>query len=154
MVKRNELPSLSEAQSYTAVTLERLRAQGHQRTQLFFIVGADAFAEITTWHDYPAVLDRAHFVVVSRPGHPVAQLQEVLPDLRRRMRPISGGSERLSVDATATPAVFLIDAVTPDISSTDIRARMARGEPLTGLVPQNVADYITHHRLYIPQCGD
>ena len=70
------------------------------------------------------------------------------------MRPLSGGSERLSIDATAAPAVFLIDAVTPDISSTDIRARMARGEPLTGLVPPNVAVYITDHRLYLPRCGD
>ena len=149
-----DLELASDAPSYTAVTLERLRTQGYQRTQLFFIVGADAFAEITTWHDYPAVLDRAHFVVISRPGYPVARLQGALPDLRRRMRPLSDGSEQLRVDATAAPAVFLIDAVTPDISSTDIRARMARGEPLTGLVPPNVAGYITHHRLYVPQCGD
>ncbi|HIN11750.1 MAG TPA: nicotinate (nicotinamide) nucleotide adenylyltransferase [Acidobacteria bacterium] len=144
----------SDAPSYTSVTLERLRDQGHRRTQLFFIVGADAFAEIATWHHYPAVLDAAHFVVVSRPGHPAADLVETLQDLRTRMRPLTRGAERLSVDADTAPAVFLIDAVTPDVSSTDIRARVARGEPLDGLVPANVAAYITHHRLYTPQCGD
>ena len=144
----------SDAPSYTAVTLERLRDQGHRRTQLFFIIGADAFTDIATWHDYPAVLDGAHFVVVSRPGHPLADLIEALPDLRARMRPLSHGAERLSVDANAAPAVFLIDAVTPDISSTDIRVRVARREPLIGLVPDNVAAYITRHRLYIPQDGD
>ena len=140
----------SDAPSYTSVTLERLRDQGHRRTQLFFIVGADAFAEIATWHDYPAVLEGAHFVVVSRPGHPAADLVETLPDLRARMRPLARGSERLSVDANTAPTVFLIDAVTPDVSSTDIRARVACGEPLTGLVPPNVAAYIKHHRLYGP----
>lgn len=138
----------SDAPSYTSVTLERLRDQGHRRTQLFFIVGADAFAEIATWHDYPAVLDDAHFVVVSRPGYPAADLVETVPNLRGRMRPLTGGAERLSVDAETAPAVFLIDAVTPDVSSTDIRARVARGEPLGELVPANVAAYIAHHRLY------
>ena len=144
----------SEAPSYTAVTLERLRDQGHRRTQLFFIIGADAFADISTWHDYPAVLDGAHFVVVSRPGHPLADLIEALPDLRARMRPLSHNPERLSLDANAAPVVFLIDAVTPDISSTKIRARVARSEPLIGLVPDNVAAYIRRHRLYMPQGGD
>jgi nicotinic acid mononucleotide adenylyltransferase len=49
--------------------------------------------------------------------------------------------------------VFLIDAATPDVSSTDIRARVARGAPLAGLVPANVAAYITHHRLYEMRSG-
>ena len=143
-----DLELQSDAPSYTSVTLDRLAEQGHRRTQLFFIVGADAFADIATWHQYPAVLDGAHFIVVSRPGHPAADLIKTLPDLRARMRPLSRGSERLSVDANTAPAVFLIDAVTPAISSTDIRARVARGAPLGGLVPANVAAYITHHRLY------
>ena len=149
-----DLELQSDAPSYTSVTLELLRDQGHRRTQLFFIVGADAFAEIATWHSYPAVLDDAHFVVVSRPGHPVADLVETLPDLRPRMQPVTPGSARLRVGADTTPTVFLIDAVTPDISSTDIRAKVARGEPLAGLVPRNVAAYITQHRLYGPQSGN
>ncbi len=43
--------------------------------QMFFITGADAFAEIETWHRYPQVLDLAHFVVISRPGMPAATLR-------------------------------------------------------------------------------
>ena len=144
----------SIAPAYTSGTLKRLREQGHRRTHLFFIVGADAFAEIATWHDYPTVLDGAHFVVVSRPGHPAADLVETLPDLRTRMRPIPRGADRPRVDANAAPAVFLIDEVTPDISSTAIRARIARGDPLDGLVPSNVAAYIKQHRLYSSQRGE
>ena len=149
-----DLELASDAPSYTSVTLERLRDQGHRCTQLFFIVGADAFSEIATWHHYPALLDGAHFVVVSRPGHPAGNLVGTLPDLRARMRPVIRGAERSNVDADTAPAVFLIDAVTPDVSSTEIRARVARGDPLDGLVPANVAAYIEHHRLYTPQCGD
>ncbi len=149
-----DLELASDTPSYTSVTLERLRDQGYRRTQLFFIVGADAFSEIATWHHYPAVLDGAHFVVVSRPGHPAADLVETLPDLRTRMRPIARGADRPHVDPNAAPAVFLIDAVTPDVSSTDIRARVVRGEPLGRLVPANIAAYIAHHRLYSPQRGE
>ena len=145
-----DLELASDAPSYTSVTLGRLRDQGHQRTQLYFIIGADAFKDIATWHHYPAVLDDAHFVVVSRPGHPVAALVETLPDLRARMRSVTRGSDTVSVDADTAPAVFLIDAMTPDVSSTDIRERVARGESLAGLVPKNVAAYITRHRLYEP----
>ncbi len=50
----------------------------------------------------------------------------------------------------ATPRVFLIDAVTPDVSSTMIRARLATGEPLAGLVPEPVAAFIARRRLYEP----
>ncbi len=144
----------SDDPSYTSVTLERLRALEPGRTQLFFIVGADAFAQIATWHDYPAVLDGAHFVVVSRPGHPVAELAEMLPDLADRMTPpVALGPERLRVDVDAAPAVFLIDAVTPAVSSTDIRARVARRASMAGLVPPNVAGYIQQRRLYESRRG-
>src|SRR5262245_5934315 len=54
--------------SFTYDTLLALHAEGWSPWQLFFILGADAFAEIATWHAYPALLDAAHFVVVTRPG--------------------------------------------------------------------------------------
>ena len=138
----------ADERSYTAVTLRRLRARGHLRTHLFFIVGADAFADIATWHDYPNVLDGAHFVVISRPGHPVAALVNALPALRARIQLIARGTERRHLDAHAAPAVFLIDALTPDVSSTDIRVRLARGESVAGFVPAAVSAYIERHRLY------
>jgi len=100
------------------------------------------------------VLDGAHFVVVSRPGHPVAELAEMLPDLADRMTPpVALGPERLRVDVDAAPAVFLIDAVTPAVSSTDIRARVARRASMAGLVPPNVAGYIQQRRLYESRRG-
>ena len=134
--------------SYTAVTLRQLREQGHCPTRLFFIIGADAFAEIESWHDYPNILDAAHFVVVSRPGHQAAALVEALPALRHRMRLASKQTRRRDLKTGTTPKIFLVDAVTPTVSSTDIRNRVVLGKPLDGLVPNSVAEYIERHNLY------
>ena len=105
-------------------------------TQIFFITGADAFAEIATWSRYPAVLDLANFVVVSRPGITLDSLRERVPSAFGRHSP-------------ANTRVILVEAGTPDVSSTDIRRRVRAGESLSGLVPPAVADYIRTHRLYL-----
>src|SRR5262249_15353937 len=73
------------APSYTTTTLARFREEGYAATELFFVIGADAFADIETWKNYPAVLELAHFAVVSRPGAPVGRLAARLPDLADRM---------------------------------------------------------------------
>ncbi len=54
-------------------------------SQIFFLLGSDAFAEIATWSRYPAVLDLAHFVVVSRTGTTLSSLESRLPELASRM---------------------------------------------------------------------
>jgi nicotinate-nucleotide adenylyltransferase len=133
----------ADGPSYTADTLERLHARGHRPSEIFFITGADAFAEIATWRRYPEVLDLAHFVVVSRPGYDSGALAERLPDLRARMRP-AGAPARTD----ASTLIFLLDAATPDVSSTGLRDRLRRGEALTGLVPPLVETHIRQHHLY------
>jgi nicotinate-nucleotide adenylyltransferase len=129
--------------SFTAQTLERRQAQGLRPSQIFFITGADAFAEIETWHRYPAVLDLAHFAVVSRPGAPVTSLNSTLPALTSRFV----FPARID-DMTGTTAIFLIDARTPDVSSTDVRRRLVAGETVSGLVCPAVEQHIARHHLY------
>jgi nicotinate-nucleotide adenylyltransferase len=144
--------------SYTADTLTRFRERsGLSPAQIFFITGADAFAEIETWYRYPEVLDLAHFVVVSRPGFPVEPLRDRLPGLAARMTTVRGEASRQPPAASrnfaerhaAFPSIFLVDAPTPDVSSTGIRKRLAAGEPITGLVPAAVERHIRQHGLYI-----
>src|SRR5918996_1464754 len=67
--------------SYTAETLARLHSRGLTASQIFFITGADAFAEIETWSRFPHVLDLARFVVISRPGFPASALPGRMPSL-------------------------------------------------------------------------
>ena len=121
-----------EGPSYTYDTLAKLGGSGSEN---FFITGADAFAEIATWSRYPAVLDLANFVVVSRPGITLDSLRERVP------------SAFLARPSTQT-RVILVEARTPDVSSTEIRRRARGGASLLGLVPESVAGYIRTHRLY------
>ena len=144
--------------SYTADTLRALHGRGIEAWQIFFLTGADAFAEIATWREYPAVLDLAHFVACSRAGVAASALAARLPDLAPRMVPVNCGRPSPGAEApglrpsTSTDSqetrVFLLDCVTPDISSTTIRAHARAGRPLAGLVPPEVDNYIRRHGLY------
>jgi len=129
----SDLELKSDAPSYTSTTLRRFHADGYAPGELFFLIGVDAFAEIETWRDYPAILELARFVVVSRPGFPVSELRRMLPSLVDR--------------------VMLIDAPTADVSSTAIRQRMAAGESIAGLVPPAVRQHIERHGLYKTMSG-
>jgi nicotinate-nucleotide adenylyltransferase len=156
-----------EGTSYTADTLRALRATGFEGWQIFFLTGADAFAEIATWRDYPTVLDLAHFVVCSRASTAAASLPARLPQLAARMIPVLSpgsacpersrredpGLHHAIVSASPETRVFLLDCATPDISSTDIRARARAGRPLAGLVPPEVDAYIRRHGLYGADSG-
>ncbi len=144
--------------TYTADTLRALHGVGYEPWQLFFLTGADAFAEIATWREYPAVLDLAHFVVCARPGHLVSGLPARLPDLASRMAPAAALRARPVMGRAPQTRIFLLDIVTPDISSTIVRARARAGLPLADLVPPEVDTYIRRHGLYgapaSPPAGD
>ena len=129
--------------SFTFDTLQTLHAEGLTPLQIVFITGADAFAEIETWHRYPDVLDAAHFAVLARPGTTLAGLSQRLPALASRM--ISADA----LDRATTTRIILVDCQTPDVSSTAIRARARRGESLDGMVSPAVAAYISQNALYL-----
>jgi nicotinate-nucleotide adenylyltransferase len=131
-----------DAPSYTSLTLRRFHELGFAPYELFFLIGADAFLEIGTWKDYPDILDRAHFAVVSRPGCPVTDLPRRLPDLASRMTVV------LDPTTHGTSMIFLIEAPTADVSSTAIRSRLAHGQPIAGLVEPRVQQHIEQHELY------
>jgi nicotinate-nucleotide adenylyltransferase len=138
----NDLELAAPGPSFTAETLSRLRDTGLSPSQIFFITGADAFAEIETWRRYPDVLDLAHFVVISRHGHSLDSLPARLPALAGRM------TRAGTIPSSGNPAIFLVEARTPDVSSTGVRQRIARREPLSGLVPPSVEAHIVQHALY------
>ena len=134
----------AEGPSFTALTLERLNARGIDSSRLFFIAGADAFAEIETWHRYPEVLDLANFVVVSRPGVATGAVADRNSRIRARLRDAQDGANTLE-----RPSIYLVDARTPDVSSTAIRRRLRAGEGITGLVAESVEAHIRQHQLYV-----
>lgn len=147
--RASDLELRHETPSYTTITLKRFHERGYKASELFFLIGADAFADITVWRDYPQILDRAHFAVVSRPGFPVGDLPSRLPALSARMVRLEPG-----VELPGTPSILLIDGPTTDVSSTDLRTRLAHGDALDGLLDERVRQHIEQHGLYRSQTPD
>ena len=118
--------------AYTVDTLARL-AGLHPGRRLAFIIGTDLLAELENWRDVPGILDRALILAVARGGCRQAKIPEWIKRHRGELRHIV--------------------ADTPAISSTQVRAALAGGESIAGLVPAAVAGYIRRHRLYAGAAG-
>jgi nicotinate-nucleotide adenylyltransferase len=120
---RFEVSRLEEntRRSYSIDTIEKVRGEMEADGELFFIIGADAFAEIRTWRRWQDVARAVEFVVIGRPGH----LYEVPPGIRL---------ERL-------------DTLELRISSSEIRTALGEGRRPAG-VPRPVLDYILDRGLY------
>lgn len=112
-----------EGLTYTIDTLRDLREE-RPDADLFFISGADAIAQIIDWKDQGELWNLAHFVAVSRPGHP------------------------LSISGLPTHGVSSLEVPALAISSTDCRNRVSQGYPVWYLVPDGVVQYISKHHLY------
>jgi len=113
-----------EGPTYTVDTLRDLRAEWGADTELFFITGADALNDILSWRDTDEVQRLAHLVGVTRPGHVLAD-----PGL-------------------APGTVTLLQVPALAISSSDVRARVQAGAPISYLVPPGVESYIAKRGLY------
>jgi nicotinate-nucleotide adenylyltransferase len=109
--------------TYTIDTLSDLQRQ-RPDAELFFITGADALEQIVSWRDNERLFELARFVGVTRPGFQLADHH--LPEGR----------------------VSLLEVPALAISSTDCRARVARGMPVWYLVPDGVVQYIEKRGLY------
>ena len=120
--------------TYTVDTLRQLRAQSPAGTRLFFITGADAVLQILSWKEPDQVLALAEFIAATRPSFDLERLVNEVPGAAGRVH-------RMDIPALA-------------ISSSDIRARVARGAPIQYLVPDGVARYIQKHALYRASPGD
>ncbi|HXI26733.1 MAG TPA: nicotinate-nucleotide adenylyltransferase [Pyrinomonadaceae bacterium] len=119
--------------------------------QLFFLIGADSWNEITTWFEWQKLLTLCDLIVVTRPGYEIAPApaEANVVDLRGLRDKGAIDMERVS-EETAAPRVFITDVVNVDVSATTIRslARAGDVEGLKTMMPPTVADYIEKHRLY------
>jgi nicotinate-nucleotide adenylyltransferase len=110
--------------TYTIDTLRDLRDANGPGTDLYFITGADALANILTWHDVDTLFSLAHFIGCTRPGH------------------------QLTVTDLPDGKVSLVEIPALAISSSECRHRVAAGEPVWYLVPDGVVQYIAKRGLY------
>ena len=113
-----------------AFTVDFLRDRRITPDQALFFVGADEFADFLSWRDPNGVLEHVRLAVATRPGYPQEELEKVRTLLARPDR------------------VELFEIPLVPASSRDIRARVARGEAVDGLVPPAVARLIVELGLY------
>jgi nicotinate-nucleotide adenylyltransferase len=136
---------------YTVETLARFRAEFKDAAQIFFVIGADSWAEIRAWRDWEKLLLENSIIVVTRPGYDLSaahvgfDVQSRILDLR--------DADRAEVERAlegTEPRIFWTNAAMVDVSATEIRraVRAHRVENLAQLVTPTVADYILKYNLY------
>ena len=118
--------------SYTIDTLRILREQYGPEAELFFITGADAIFDISSWKNSDECLELAHFVAATRPGFSL----EDLPESTQQW--VAKHQERFHI--LRVPAMA--------ISSTEVRERVRQGSSIRYLVPEPVEHYIRRQHLY------
>ena len=141
-----DLDAQRQGRSYSIETLKEFRRHFEGEVELFFIIGMDAFLEIGTWKDYKALFDHAHFLVISRPGFQSDDLGTFLTSLSVGFKKEKDGN--IFVAPSGNRLIFK-EATLMDISSTDIRNRVAAGKTIRFLVPEAVRAYIMEKRLYM-----
>ncbi len=126
--------------SYTVETLRQLRGEWGAETRIIFIVGWDMLAYLPQWYDAPGVLAALdQLAAVHRPGF-VAE-DEAQPQLEQLEARIPGLRAKLA----------LLPAPQLEVSSSDLRERVAAGLPIRYLVPDAVCAYIAEQGLYTQQ---
>ena len=114
----------------TGTSDETVREAERRFGEVIFLIGADQFLDFPGWRDPDAVLEHARLGVATRPGYPRARLDETLARVDRPERVL----------------FFSIPEV--PIASSDLRARVARGEPIDADVPAAVARLVAERGLY------
>ena len=120
--------------SYTVETLRLLHQQWGEQTAIYFLIGWDSLEYFLTWHDPAGILEQlAYLVAVQRPGYDEESgyrdsLEARLPGIKERL--------------------LVVPAPQLDISSTDLRTRVAGGRPIKYQLPEIVEQYIEQYRLY------
>jgi nicotinate-nucleotide adenylyltransferase len=132
---------------YTVDTVAHFQRTLGDETELFFIMGADSWSEITTWREWERLLTMTNHIVVTRPGYEpalthVGAVGERIVDLR--------GGVTKGTTSRRTPGIYFTDVVMKDVSATRIRqlAGEGRSDELTGLLPTPVLEYIKKYGIY------
>lgn len=147
---------------YSVETLATLNAELPD-TDIFFVMGADSWMDITTWREWEKVLSMTNHIVVTRPGYFVTD-EHVTDEIRSRIvdlrgvfnaKPQSGNDAKAetrpvgSVNFVNEHRIYLTNAVNFDISATEIRQKIRDCDASWhNDVPVEVANYIEKYQIY------
>jgi len=132
--------------SYTVDTLTALRT-ARPGDELHFIIGSDSFLELGLWHRYADIFPLASLIVLERPEKAITEPLQQLPELVRDQFVQEAGN--LVRHSSGTSIRFVI-GTRLDISSSQLRERVARQQSIRYLVPPEIESFITQKGLYQP----
>lgn len=158
-VDTRECDSAEPSRSYNSLLALK---QERPHETLCFIVGLDAFLSLAGWYRWREIFDLAHVVVITRPGYCLPEVTGAQADattdanangMLARNEVLEELAARRCESAAAladSPAgrILVLEASTPALSSSQLRAHLQAVEPVTGLLPPAVASYIDEHHLY------
>ena len=127
-------PQPDGSPNYTIETLKRLRATLSAGAEISIIVGADAFLGLRKWKSPEELLREAHWIVVSRPGFDLHNLNTVI--------------DAMSLTTAQRARVQALNDFANPVSATEVRERLHDRDEAAGLLPPQVLDYIHAHHLY------
>lgn len=133
---------------YTIETLDHLRDE-HRGAQLFFLMGSDSFAEVSSWREHERLLRDYSIIVAMRPGETEweSAVEKLAPESRERLVDLRDGAHP-GAEMMSEPRIYLTAYVTVDISATEVREAAGAGQAIDHLVPEAVAGYIAKYGLY------
>ncbi len=135
---------------YTYETLSRLKTELPD-AQIFFVMGADSWTEITTWREWETVLTLTNIIVVTRPDYEIG-FSHITSDIRERIIDLRNDTYQENKGQTTKDKgqrIYITDAVQLDISATEIRREIKENNPdWRKQVPVEVAKYIKKYDLY------
>ena len=137
--------------SYTIDTIRLLQQEYGAQTQLFFLIGLDAFLDFPSWRDPQTLLKLCTFVVLSRPGLSFRSLSTValLPPIPYPSLSDLDADRISRIEAPiGTHGLICLKLPPSAVSASDIRARIRQGLPAANQLPPLVESYILHHHLY------
>lgn len=153
LVTRNE-PDISVSKMeiemperpYSVETLSRLNAE-LPNDEIFFVMGADSWMDITSWREWETVLSLSNHIVVTRPGSKIG-VSHVTDEIRSRIADLRSAPGAIATDSSKR-SIYITDAVNLDISATEIRQKVRDGvTSWSADVPPEVANYIEKYQIY------
>lgn len=140
-----------EKPNYTIDTIRRLKQSLKNSDRVFLLIGMDAFADISKWHQAEALFRECEFIVAGRPGYSLADVANALPESMRPraevMKPFQKHAPTGDL-VLSSATIHLLGDLKEPASATAIRQAVAAGKPLGRFLDPAVADYIKKMALY------
>ncbi|MEN3294992.1 MAG: nicotinate-nucleotide adenylyltransferase [Burkholderiales bacterium] len=134
-----------QAATYTIDTLRAIRAEAGPDVSIAFLIGSDQLQQLNTWKDWQQLFNYAHICAASRPGFAI-DAAHVPAEVEREFSRRAASPEQIRT--TPHGLAYFARNLAVDVSSTEVRNALARGEYPDSLIPSGVLDYIKIHHLY------